>query len=61
MGETAQRGLDSAYHYGHIGEEFLECLGVDYGGVFGTSGVAAVGGVGILGAQTLAGGVAVHH
>ena len=61
VGEAAHGGLDAAEHYGHVGVEALEYLGVYDGGVLGTQVVTPVGGVGILGAQALAGSVLVDH
>ena len=42
VGDAAQRGLDAAEHYGDIGEEFFEDLGVDDRGVFRPHVVTAV-------------------
>ena len=61
MGDAAQRGLDAAEDDGDVGEELLEDLGVDDGGVLGTHVVTPVGAVGILGAQAAGGGVLVDH
>ena len=61
MGKTAQRSLNAAKHNGNIGEELLQNLRIYYGGIFGSAVVTAIGRIGILGTQTLAGGVFVHH
>ena len=61
MGESAQGSLDAAEHDGHVGEELTQYLGVDNAGLLGTAVVATVRREGILGAQSLGGGVFVYH
>ena len=61
MGDAAQRGLDAAEDDGHVGEELLENLRIDDGGVFWSHVVSTVGRVGILRTQAAVGGVFVHH
>ena len=59
--QSSQRGLDARNHHRHIGEELLEDVGIDDGGVVGPLSGACVGGVGIVAATATVGGVVVHH
>ena len=61
MGESAQGCLDAAKYDGHVGEELLEDLGIDDGGIFRSHVVPSVGTIGILRAQSAVGCVFVHH
>ena len=59
--EAPQGRLDAAKHYGDVGEQALDSLGINDGWVFRTQVVATVGRVGILGAQAACSGVFVDH
>ena len=61
MGDATERGLDAAKHDGYIGEQLLQNLGIDDGGVLGPHVVATVRTIGILGAQSAGGGVLIDH
>ena len=59
--EPAERSLDAAKHHRHVGIEAFEDVGVDNRRHVGTHPGAAVGSVGVVGAQTLVGRVVVDH
>ena len=61
MRQAAQRGLDAADYYRHVGIKLLEDVAVDGYGIVGTIPGTALGSVGVVAAQALAGGVVVHH
>ena len=61
MGESAKRCLDTTQHHRHIRIELLENTGVDDSGILRPHVMAAVGRVGILGAQSTCSSVLVDH
>ena len=61
MCETTQGCLDTSKHDGHIGEKLAQYLSIYDAGLLGTAVMATVRREGILGAQSLGGGVFVYH
>ena len=61
VGDASQRRLDASKDDGHIGEELLEYLRIDDGGVFRPHIVTTVWAVGVLGAQSAGSRILVNH